>query len=91
MARKGVHSVVLERSSTLRAEGGGIVIYSNGWRVLDQLGVGAGLRRKSIVMPVYAAKFSEPFSLSRCGNELLYSHLLSTQDARYIPRHRGAT
>ncbi|CAA6667768.1 unnamed protein product [Spirodela intermedia] len=52
LRRKGVDSVVLERSSTLRADGGGIVIYSNGWRVLDQLGVGAELRCKSIIMPV---------------------------------------
>ncbi|KAF5730259.1 putative monooxygenase [Tripterygium wilfordii] len=46
--RKGVRSVVLERSDSLRATGGGIGILTNGWRALDQLGVGSKLRPTSL-------------------------------------------
>jgi 2-polyprenyl-6-methoxyphenol hydroxylase-like FAD-dependent oxidoreductase len=35
---------VLEKSETLRAEGGYIGIHVNGWRVLEQLGIAAELR-----------------------------------------------
>ncbi|PON78968.1 FAD-binding domain containing protein [Parasponia andersonii] len=42
--RKGIRSVVLERSETLRAWGAAISILTNGWRALDQLGVGSKLR-----------------------------------------------
>ncbi|KAJ1279567.1 hypothetical protein BS78_04G165100 [Paspalum vaginatum] len=37
--RKGIPSLVLEKSSTLRAEGAGIGVQANGWRALEQLGV----------------------------------------------------
>lgn len=45
--RKGIPSLVLERSEILRETGAGIGILDNGWRALDQLGVGAVLRHKS--------------------------------------------
>ncbi|CAI9114974.1 OLC1v1015803C1 [Oldenlandia corymbosa var. corymbosa] len=49
--RKGFKDVVVyERSKRLRAEGPGLVIFSNGWRALDQLGVGDQLREKAILL-----------------------------------------
>nr|GMD26148.1 FAD-dependent urate hydroxylase-like [Ipomoea batatas] len=42
--RKGLKSLVLERSDALRLEGGGLCILPNGWRALDQLGVSHHLR-----------------------------------------------
>ncbi|CAB4268360.1 unnamed protein product [Prunus armeniaca] len=36
--RKGIRSVVLERSNALRAAGAAIIVHPNGWRALDQLG-----------------------------------------------------
>ncbi|XP_059631050.1 monooxygenase 1-like [Cornus florida] len=47
--RKGIRSVVLERSETLRATGAAIVIFPNGWRALDQLGVGSKLRETALL------------------------------------------
>uniref|UniRef100_A0A1D1Y5Y5 3-hydroxybenzoate 6-hydroxylase 1 n=1 Tax=Anthurium amnicola TaxID=1678845 RepID=A0A1D1Y5Y5_9ARAE len=46
--RKNIHSLVLERSDSLRATGAAIAIYTNGWRALDQLGIGDFLRQKAI-------------------------------------------
>ncbi|XP_058195656.1 monooxygenase 1-like isoform X3 [Rhododendron vialii] len=46
--RKGVRSVVLERSKTLRASGGGIGIWANGWCTLEQLGVASDLRKTAL-------------------------------------------
>nr|CAB3446925.1 unnamed protein product [Digitaria exilis] len=43
--RKGIASLVLEKSRVLRAEGAGIGIQANGWRTLEQLGVAAELRK----------------------------------------------
>ncbi|CDP11536.1 unnamed protein product [Coffea canephora] len=48
--RKGLRSVVYERSESLRAEGSAITILRNGWRALDQLGVGDVLRDKAILV-----------------------------------------
>ncbi|KAJ1270961.1 hypothetical protein BS78_06G091600 [Paspalum vaginatum] len=42
--RKGIASLVLEKSKTLRAEGAVIGVHANGWHVLEQLGVAAELR-----------------------------------------------
>jgi len=39
--------VVLERAEKVRSEGAGIGTLSNGWRALDQLGVGDRLRLNS--------------------------------------------
>ncbi|XP_041004295.1 monooxygenase 1-like [Juglans microcarpa x Juglans regia] len=46
--RKGIKSVVLERSESLRASGAGITIRTNGWRCLDQLGVGSDRRHTAL-------------------------------------------
>ncbi|KAG9443538.1 hypothetical protein H6P81_014878 [Aristolochia fimbriata] len=48
--KKGVRSLVLERSESLRATGTTISIFANGWRCLDQLGVGAKLRQKASLL-----------------------------------------
>ncbi|GMN66389.1 hypothetical protein TIFTF001_035455 [Ficus carica] len=45
---KGIKSVILERSDTLRASGAAIAILTNGWRALDQLGIGPQLRRTAL-------------------------------------------
>ncbi|XVF30077.1 hypothetical protein REPUB_Repub16aG0025800 [Reevesia pubescens] len=49
--RKGIRSIVLERSETLRAAGVGIIMQPNGWRALDQLGVASKLRETAIYIP----------------------------------------
>nr|XP_010930395.1 monooxygenase 1 [Elaeis guineensis] len=49
--RKGVKSLVLERSERIRATGAAIGIFMNGWCALDRLGVGAVLRDKTIPIP----------------------------------------
>ncbi|PQQ04137.1 FAD-dependent urate hydroxylase-like isoform X1 [Prunus yedoensis var. nudiflora] len=46
--RKGLKSVVLERSESLRATGAGITIRTNGWRALDELGVASKLRQTAV-------------------------------------------
>ncbi|KAJ7982561.1 FAD-dependent urate hydroxylase [Quillaja saponaria] len=48
--RKGIPSVVLERSECLRAIGGGITMRNNGWIALDQLGVASKLRQTSLLI-----------------------------------------
>ncbi|CAN6363075.1 unnamed protein product [Urochloa humidicola] len=48
--RKGIGSLVLERSETLRADGVAITIHANGWRALDSLGVGTDLRELAILI-----------------------------------------
>ncbi|PKU71773.1 Zeaxanthin epoxidase, chloroplastic [Dendrobium catenatum] len=48
--RKGIKSLVLERSDELRTTGGAISVYMNGWHALDQLGVGEELRSKAILI-----------------------------------------
>ncbi|XP_019182171.1 PREDICTED: uncharacterized protein LOC109177311 isoform X2 [Ipomoea nil] len=48
--RKGLKSIVLERSETLRAYGGGIGLLPNAWRALDQLGVGSRLRSMAVLL-----------------------------------------
>ncbi|KAK1323951.1 hypothetical protein QJS10_CPA02g00884 [Acorus calamus] len=46
--RKGMKSIVLERSDTLRATGAAINVYPNGWHALDHLGIGSELRKKCV-------------------------------------------
>ncbi|XP_021820471.1 uncharacterized protein LOC110762177 isoform X2 [Prunus avium] len=46
--RKGLRSVVLERSESLRATGAAITIRPNGWRALDELGVASKLRQTAV-------------------------------------------
>ncbi|KAJ3675335.1 hypothetical protein LUZ60_004377 [Juncus effusus] len=48
--RKGIKSLVLERSKYLRSEGAAIGVYGNGWHALDQLKVGTDLRNCSITL-----------------------------------------
>ncbi|XP_043711238.1 monooxygenase 1-like [Telopea speciosissima] len=52
--RKGIRTTVIEKAESLRTEGGGIAIQPNGWRALDQLGVGHHLRLKSI--PIFLGR-----------------------------------
>lgn len=52
--RKGIKSLVLEKYDTIRATGAAIGVFINAWRALDQLGVGAELRRKAVLVPEYA-------------------------------------
>ncbi|XP_021724670.1 uncharacterized protein LOC110691993 [Chenopodium quinoa] len=46
--RKGIKSVVLERSDTLRVTGAAIGVFPNGWRALNQLGLDSSLRSTAI-------------------------------------------
>lgn len=46
--RKRIKSVVLERSETVRATGAAIIVQANGWRALDELGIGSTLRETAI-------------------------------------------
>ncbi|KMT02648.1 hypothetical protein BVRB_9g203260 [Beta vulgaris subsp. vulgaris] len=46
--RKGIKSVVLERSDTLRATGAAIGVFPNGWRALHQLGLDSTLQSTAI-------------------------------------------
>ncbi|KAI4331993.1 hypothetical protein L6164_016936 [Bauhinia variegata] len=46
--RKGIRSLVLEKSETLRPTGAALIVLTNGWCALDQLGVGTTLRRTAI-------------------------------------------
>ncbi|CAL5347690.1 unnamed protein product [Camellia sinensis] len=64
--RKGMTSIVLERAVTLRATGAGIGIQSNGWRALDQLGVGSKLRQTAIPF----LRFRECILVKTLANEL---------------------
>ncbi|KAL6140696.1 hypothetical protein ACLB2K_058992 [Fragaria x ananassa] len=54
--RKGIRSLVLERSESLRASGAAIILHANGWRALDQLGVASYLRQTSI--PILSGQFT---------------------------------
>ncbi|XP_062153931.1 monooxygenase 1-like [Alnus glutinosa] len=53
--RKGIASVVLERSESLRATGGGIGIQANGWRALEQLGIASELRQTALTFQLARA------------------------------------
>ncbi|CAN4075649.1 unnamed protein product [Withania somnifera] len=46
--KKGVKSVVLEKSEALRAAGAAIGVLPNGWKALDQLGVASHLRTTAL-------------------------------------------
>ncbi|KAM4089104.1 hypothetical protein ACB094_07G123800 [Castanea mollissima] len=52
--RKGIKSVVLEKSETLRSTGAGITIRANGWCALHQLGVASNLRLTAL--PIQGGK-----------------------------------
>lgn len=44
--RLGVKSLVLEQSESLRTGGTSLTLFKNGWRVLDDIGVGTQLREQ---------------------------------------------
>ncbi len=46
----GVPSIVLEKSRHARSEGFSIGVFTNGWRALDELGVGDDLRSECLRM-----------------------------------------
>ncbi|KAL6604049.1 hypothetical protein ACP70R_044410 [Stipagrostis hirtigluma subsp. patula] len=51
--RKGISSLVLEKSETLRADGVATAIHANGWRALEQLGVATELRETANLVTAY--------------------------------------
>ncbi|CAL5357846.1 unnamed protein product [Camellia sinensis] len=61
--RKGVRSVVLEKSETLRATGAAIAILDNGWLALHQLGLASLLRQSSL--PLQRDRHGEARCLKR--------------------------
>ncbi|KAL6858983.1 hypothetical protein ACP4OV_017985 [Aristida adscensionis] len=67
--RKGISSLVLEKSETLRADGVAIGVHANGWRALEQLGVATELRETANLVTAYHTVWQqqnkttlEPFS-----------------------------
>ncbi|MBA0686559.1 hypothetical protein Goari_014157 [Gossypium aridum] len=46
--RKGLESIVLEKSEKLRATGACIIVQPNGWRALHQLGIASKLRQTAL-------------------------------------------
>ncbi|MED6211581.1 hypothetical protein PIB30_075147 [Stylosanthes scabra] len=62
--RKGIRSLVLERSENLRATGAAIIMQANGWHALHQLGVASSLRQTAI--PIQRGK---KISLSGASEE----------------------
>ncbi|CAI9754252.1 unnamed protein product [Fraxinus pennsylvanica] len=48
--RKGLRSIILEKSETLSGTGAAIAIRANGWRALEQLGVASDLRLKAVTI-----------------------------------------
>uniref|UniRef100_A0A7N0U4U9 FAD-binding domain-containing protein n=1 Tax=Kalanchoe fedtschenkoi TaxID=63787 RepID=A0A7N0U4U9_KALFE len=50
LQRKGIRSVVLERSDDLRVTGTSIIMASNGWYALEQLGVASMLRHTAVLI-----------------------------------------
>ncbi|KAJ8769986.1 hypothetical protein K2173_009068 [Erythroxylum novogranatense] len=62
--RKGIKCVVVERSESLRATGLALTIFTNGWRVLDQLGVASKLRPFAITIhTLYEKSLDDNFGL----------------------------
>ncbi|CAN6687116.1 unnamed protein product [Malus baccata var. baccata] len=74
--RKGFTSVVLERSESLRATGGGIVIRANGWRALDELGVASKLRQTA--QPLQGTLIS--LEINEVGNRGVEARCLKRSD-----------
>ncbi|KAI4324021.1 hypothetical protein L6164_023589 [Bauhinia variegata] len=55
--RKGLKSLVLEKSESLRAVGGGITMRSNGWHALGQLCVASELTESSVPLRWFTNKW----------------------------------
>ncbi|XP_048130530.1 monooxygenase 1-like [Rhodamnia argentea] len=51
--RKGIESLVLESSESLRSSGAAITIRTNGWLALDHLGVGDKIRKNATPLQAY--------------------------------------
>ncbi|CAN6169915.1 unnamed protein product [Urochloa humidicola] len=51
--RKGLSSLVLEKSETLRSDGVAIGVHANGWRALEQLGLATELRATADIITEY--------------------------------------
>ncbi|CAN6201516.1 unnamed protein product [Urochloa humidicola] len=51
--RKGLSSLVLEKSETLRSDGVAIGVHANGWRALEQLGLATELRETADIITEY--------------------------------------
>ena len=63
--RKGIKSVVLEKSDNVRnITGAAIGIWKNGWRALDQLGVADTLRRTAAAIKRYGTRANNGWILS---------------------------
>jgi 2-polyprenyl-6-methoxyphenol hydroxylase-like FAD-dependent oxidoreductase len=55
--RKGVRSLVLESSPSLRASGFAFTTWKNAFRALDALGVGDKIRRQHLQAQTYVSNF----------------------------------
>ncbi|KAF7824933.1 monooxygenase 1-like [Senna tora] len=53
--RKGIRSLVLEKSEKLRGEGAAIIVQTNGWRALHHLALASSLR--STALRIHRGKF----------------------------------
>ncbi|KAI8005337.1 Monooxygenase 1 [Camellia lanceoleosa] len=70
MDRNGMTRIVLERAEILRTTGAGIGMQSNGWRALDQLGVGLKLRQTVIHVLREARCLKRSILVKSLANEL---------------------
>ncbi|KAG6525402.1 monooxygenase 2-like [Zingiber officinale] len=61
--RKGLRSLVLESSDTLRAAGFALTVWNNAWRALDALGVGDSLRRHHLRLQAVVVSSASSASL----------------------------
>lgn len=57
MIRLGVKSLVLEQAESLRTGGTSLTLFKNGWRVLDEMGVGDDLRPYFLEIQGYVLLF----------------------------------
>ncbi|KAJ4790428.1 3-hydroxybenzoate 6-hydroxylase 1 [Rhynchospora pubera] len=87
--RKGIKSLVLERSKVLRSEGAAMGVHGNGWHALDQLKVGTDLRNCSIALTgmhyEYVSKDDKNVKTYRRELRCLRRKELIETLARYVP------
>lgn len=69
-------SLVLEKSETLRTDGVCIAVHANGWRALDQLGIGTELREITSSITGYAFLADISVYLDVSKQKLLFYILL---------------
>lgn len=77
-------SIVLERSETLRATGAAIGIQSNGWRALDQLGVGSKLRQTAIPILRFVSRSIIEYCINKAGSVIYDANNFTMHSARYL-------